>query len=249
MRLDVQIQTSDALAVQSSLAQSLEGTANLQVRGTASHPSVLGRVTLTAGTLTFFGAGYTVNSGTIAFYNPVRIEPVLDVNLETNADGVDVTLRVTGPIENLKLSYTSDPPLQFEEILGLLASGKTPTTDPTLLANNPPAQQSVSEMGESAVLGNALANPVANRLQRVFGVTQLKINPAFTNGSTVPDATLSLRQQIAKDITFTYVTSVDNANAETIRVEVTLNPEWSAAATRDENGIFSVNLLYKRQFR
>ena len=94
-----------------------------------------------------------------------------------------------------------------------------------------------------------VANPVASRLQRVFGVTQLKIDPAFTNGSEAPDATLTLQQQIASNITFTYVTAVDNANAETIRIEVTLNPEWSAAALRDDNGIFSINLLYKRQFR
>lgn len=249
MKLDVQLQTSDALAVQSSLAQSLEGTANLRVGGTASHPSVLGRVTMTSGTLTFFGSSYTMNSGTISFYNPVRIEPVLDVSLETNTKGVDVTLHVTGPIDNLKLSYTSDPPLQFEEIIGLLASGKTPTSDPTLLANYPPQQQTVAEMGESALLGQALVNPVANSLQRVFGVTQLKIDPAFTSGSSIPQSELSLQQQIASNITFTYITQVNNANAETIRVEVTLNPRWSAAAMRDENGIFSINLFYKRQFR
>lgn len=249
MKLDVQVTTSDALSVQSALAQSVEGTANLRVQGTASQPSVLGRVTLTGGSLTFFGNSYTVDSGTISFYNPFRIEPILDASLETNTEGVDVTLHVTGPIDNMKLSYTSDPPLQFEEILGLLATGQTPTTDPTLLANDPPVQQSFTQMGESAVMGQAIANPVASRLQRVFGVSQLKINPEFTNGSSTPQTTLTLQQQITKNVTFTYITQVDNANAETIRVEFTLNPEWSAAAMRDENGIFSINFFYKRQFR
>ncbi len=249
MKLDVQVTTSDALSVQSALAQSLEGNANLRVQGTASHPSVLGRVVMTGGTLSFFGNTYTVNSGTVSFYNPFRIEPILDASLETNTEGVDVTLHVTGPIDNMKLSYASDPPLQFEEIIGLLATGKTPTTDPTLLANNPPVQQSFTQMGESAVMGQAIANPVADRLQRVFGVSQLKINPEFTNGSSTPQTTLTLQQQITKNVTFTYITQVDNANAETIRVEFTLNPQWSAAAMRDENGIFSINFFYKRQFR
>ena len=249
MKLDVQVATSDALAVHSALAQGLEGNANLRVQGTASQPSVLGRVTMTSGTLTFFGNSYTVNSGTISFYNPVRIEPILDASLETMAEGVDVTLHVTGPIDNLQLSYTSDPPLQFEEIIALLATGKTPTTDPTLLANNPPPQQGITQMGESAVLAQAVANPVAGRLERVFGVTQLKINPEFTNGSSTPQTTLTLQQQVTRNVTFTYITQVDNANAETIRAEITLNPLWSAAAMRDENGIFSLNLFYKRQFR
>lgn len=249
MKLEVQVQTSSALQIQSSLAQSLQGDANLRVRGSVSHPSVLGRVELTGGTVTFFGNSYTVDSGSISFFNPFRIEPILDVSLETNTQGVDVTLRVTGPIDNMKLSYTSNPPLRFEEIVNLLAVGKTPTSDPTLLANNPSPPQSVSEMGESALLSQAVANPLANSLQRVFGVSELKISPSFTNGSSTPTAQITLQQQITSNLTFTYITDVNNANAETIRVEMTLNPQWSAAATRDEFGMFSINLYYKRQFR
>jgi len=172
------------------------------------------------------------------------------MNLETKAKGVDVTLRVNGPIDNLTLSYTSDPPLQFQEIVSLLAAGTTPTSDPTLLANQrsrPP--QSFQQMGESAILSKALADPVAGRLQRVFGVSQLKIDPTFTSGSELPQAQLTLQQRVASNMMFTYVTSLNNANAQTIRVEMTLNPQWSAMATRDQNGILSINLLYKRQLR
>jgi hypothetical protein len=60
---------------------------------------------------------------------------------------------------------------------------------------------------------------------------------------------MTLQQQIANNLTFTYVTALDNPNAQTIRVDLTLNPQWSAEATRDQNGIFSVNLMYKRQMR
>ncbi len=203
---------------------------------------------ITEGKLAFFGSTYTVNSGTIAFYNPTRIEPVLDISLGTQAKGVDVTLRVTGPVDNMKLSYTSDPPLRFEEIVSLLASGKTPTSDPTLLANQPSQPpQSFQQMGESALVSKAIADPLANRLQRVFGVSQLKIDPTFTSGSELPQAQLTLQQQVAQNLTFTYVTQLNNANAQTIRVEMTFNPQWSAVAQRDENGIFSINFLYKRQ--
>lgn len=250
MKLDIRVLTSDALLVQASLAQSVQGQADLRIRGTAAHPGIVGRVTITEGTLTFFGSNYTVNTGTIAFYNPVRIEPILDVSLQTQAQGVTVTLRVTGPVDNMKLSYTSDPPLQFQEIVRLLAAGQTPTSDPTILANQPsqPAQ-SFQQMGESALLSRAVADPVATRLQRVFGISQLKISPSFASGSQVPDAQVSLQQRVANNITFTYVSHLNNANAQTISVDVSLNPQWSAVATRDENGIFSINLFYKRQFR
>jgi translocation and assembly module TamB len=250
MRLDLRVRSSNALGVQSSLAQNVQLTADLRIRGSVAHPGVLGRVLITEGQLVFFGSTYTVNSGTIAFYNPVRIEPILDLSLETKTQGVDVVLKVTGPIDNMKLSYTSDPPLQFQEIVSLLATGSTPTSDPTLLANSPqlPAQ-SFQQMGESAIVGRALADPVTNQLQRVFGVTQLKINPAFTSGSQLPEAQLSLQQQISNNITFTYVTGLNTANAETIQAVWTFTPQWSAQALRDYNGIFSVTLIYKKQIR
>jgi translocation and assembly module TamB len=179
------------------------------------------------------------------------VEPILDLSLETQAQGVDVVLKVTGPLDDMKLSYTSDPPLQFQEIVGLLANGTTPTSDPTLLANQPSvAPQSFQQMGESAIVGKALADPVSNQLQRVFGVTQLKISPNFSGGaSQLPAAQLALQQQISNNLTFTYVTGLNTANAQTVQVQWTFTPQWSAQALRDYNGIFSVTLTYKRQIR
>nr|MDQ2900665.1 translocation/assembly module TamB [Acidobacteriota bacterium] len=250
MKLDIRVRTSSSLAVQASLAQNLQADADLRIRGTAAQPGVLGRVSINEGQLVFFGSTYTVNSGTISFYNPVRIEPVLNISLETQAKGVDVVLRITGPIDNMKLSYTSDPPLQFEEIVSLLASGTTPTSDPTILANQPSQPpQSFQQMGESALVSKALVDPIASRLQRVFGVSQLKIDPTFTSGSELPQARLTLQQQISNNITFTYVTALNDPNTQIIRIEWALDPQWSVISQRDQNGLFSIEFFYKKQFR
>ena len=250
MRLDVRLRTSPSLVVQASGAQNVQAEADLRVRGTASRPAMIGRVLISEGQLTFFGSTYTVNSGTIAFFNPNRIEPVLNIRLQTLARGVEVVLNVTGPVDNMKLSYTSDPPLQFQEIVALLASGKTPTSDPTLLANQPSAPvQNFQQMGESAIVSKALADPISNRLQRVFGVSQFKIDPSFTGGSQLPTAQLTLQQQITTNVTFTYTTALSDPNSTLVRVEWAFNPRWSAVGTRDQNGIVSLSFLYKRQFR
>jgi translocation and assembly module TamB len=250
MKLDIRIQTSPSLGVQASQAQNLQASADLRVRGTAAQPGVLGRVDISEGQLVFFGSTYTVNTGTISFYDPLRVMPMLNISLGTQAKGVDVVLNVTGPIDNMKLSYTSDPPLQFQEIIGLLAAGRTPTSDPTLLANEPSQpSQSFEQMGESALVSKALADPVANRLQRVFGVTQLKIDPAFTGGSQVPTARLTFQQQVTSHVTFTYTSALDDPNSTIVRAEWSFNPQYSAVATRDQNGLVSVMLFYKRQVR
>jgi translocation and assembly module TamB len=104
-------------------------------------------------------------------------------------------------------------------------------------------------MGESALVSKALAEPVASQLQRVFGVSQLKIDPTFASGSALPQARLTLQQRVSTNITFTYVTALNDPNTQIIGAEWAVNPQWSATATRDQNGIFSVILFYKKRFR
>ena len=118
---------------------------------------------------------------------------------------------------------------------------------PIYQPSTPP--QSFEQLGESALVSQALVDPVASRLQRVFGVSQLKVDPTFTSGSELPQARLTLQQQISSNVTFTYVTDLNNANTQIIRAEWAFNPQWSAVATRDQNGIFSINFFYKKQFR
>jgi translocation and assembly module TamB len=249
MRMNIRIRTAPGAVFRTTLARTLEATADLRLRGTAQVPGMTGRIDITRGELVFFGNQYTVDEGTVSFYDPSKIEPIVNAALETKAHGIGVTLKVSGPIDDLKLSYTSDPPLRFDEIVALLGTGKTPS-DPTIVSHQPaPPQQSVAQMGESAVVQRAVANPLANRLERVFGVSQLKIDPAFTSGSALPQARLTLQQQVTPDVTFSYTTDLTQSNSQLIRVEWALNPRFSAVATREQNGLVGLAFFYKKQFR
>jgi translocation and assembly module TamB len=249
LQFDVEIQTSPDITFESGLTESLEGDANLRLRGTMSNPVLLGRVNITQGQLTFFGNTYTINQGSVSFFNPVKMEPILNIDLETTARGVDVTITVSGPITKLNVSYRSDPPLQFSEIVALLATGRTPN-DATLAARQPTApQQGWQQMGASALVGQAIANPVAGRLQRFFGVSKLKIDPTISGFSGSPQAKLTLEQQVTPDITFTYITDVANAQEQVIRIEWAFSKTWSAVALRDTNGQFGIDFLYKKRFK
>ncbi|HWQ56730.1 MAG TPA: translocation/assembly module TamB domain-containing protein [Bryobacteraceae bacterium] len=245
---DVQIETAPDITFESSLAQDIQAEANLRLRGTATNPAMLGRITITQGRLVFFGTRYNISQGSISFFNPARIEPILNIDLETKARGVDVTLTVSGPIEKLNLTPRSDPPLQFNEIVALLATGRAPTSDPALLTQQATSPQSWQQMGASALLGQAIANPVAGRLQRFFGVTRLKIDPSLTGVDNNPQARLTLEQQITPSITFTYMTNVTNSNPLVVQVEWAVNRTWSVLAVREENGLFGLDFLLKKRF-
>jgi len=250
MRFDVKIATSSNAQFRTSLAQNLQADANVTLRGSPDHPGMLGRIAVTQGDVLFFGAQYTINQGTVSFYNPQKIDPILDVTLETTVQGIQVSLGVSGSADKMKLSYSSDPPLQLTEIVSLLASGKAPSGDPVMAARQSPApQQNISQQGASMLLGQAFASPVSGRLQRLFGVSKLKIDPQVTGGSNTPQATLTMQQQITRDVTFTYIQDVTQSNPTIIRMEWAINPRWSAIAARDVNGEFNVDLFYKRRFR
>jgi translocation and assembly module TamB len=248
LNFDVQIATSPDIQVQTSLTQDVKVDANLRLRGTASNPAVLGRVNITQGLVVFFGTKFNINNGTISFYNPVKVEPVLDIDLETKARGIEVTLTVSGPLNKLTLTPRSDPPLQFSEIVGLLATGRAPTSDPALLAEQSTAPQSWQQMGASALLGQAIASPVAGRLQRFFGVSRLRIDPTLPGIETNPQARLTLEQQVTPDITFTYITNVTTTNPQIVQVEWAFSKQWSVVALREENGMFGLDFFFKKRF-
>jgi translocation and assembly module TamB len=250
MRFDVRIRTSPDVQFRTSLTQNLQADADLTLRGSPDHPGMLGRLTVNSGNVIFFGATYTVDQGTITFYDPNKVTPVLNVALETTVQGVDVSVSVSGPMDKLKLSYHSDPPLEFQQIVSLLASGKQPVTDPVLAAHQPAApQQNIQQAGASTVLSQAVANPVSGRLQRLFGVSKLSIDPQIVGSSSNnPQATLTLQQQVTHNITFTYIQDVSQSNPSAIRIEWAINPQFSAVAQRDIYGEFALDFFYKKRF-
>jgi translocation and assembly module TamB len=250
IRFDVKIQTAPNLQFRTSLTQNLQADANLTLRGSVDHPGMLGNVAVTRGEVVFFGSEYAIDQGTVTFNDPQKINPVLNIHLATSVQGIDVSIGVSGPMDRLKMSYRSDPPMLFSDLVSLLASGKAPTTDPVLAAHTPAApQQNLEQMGASRLLGQAVANPVSGRLQRLFGVSKLKIDPQILGASNTPQATLTLQQQITRDLTFTYIQEVTQSNPQAVRIEWSINPQWSAIAQRDVNGIFDLDVYYKRRFR
>src|SRR5262249_32354244 len=132
MQLNVSIVTSPDIRFETPLARNFQADANLRLQGTALNPALLGRVDITQGEFEFQGTRYTINRGDITFANPFRIDPILNLDLETRVSTYDITLTLAGTLQKLNVSYRSDPPLPENELITLLAVGRAPTTDPTL---------------------------------------------------------------------------------------------------------------------
>jgi translocation and assembly module TamB len=248
MNLDIQIETAPDVAFETSVAQSVQADASLRLRGTATNRALLGRINITQGVIVFFGNKYLINQGSVSFLNPAKIDPILNVSVETKARGVDVALTISGPMNKLNVSYRSDPPLQFGDILALLATGRAPS-NATLETTVTGQTQNFQQVGASALLQQALSNPSSGRLQRFFGVSNIKLDPELSGITGSPEARLSIEQQVAPNILFTYVSDVTDTSTQLIRVELDFNPRWGAILTREENGYVGLDFAYKRRFK
>ncbi len=248
LQFDVAIETAPNVEFRTSLTRDIQAEANLHLRGTPLRPVLLGRINVPQGEINFFGNKYTISHGEVDFFNPAKVEPVLNLDLETRQRGVVVTLHFAGPTNKLNVSYRSDPPLASQDIIALLTVGRAPDTA-SLAAGQAAGSQSFLQTSGNTLLGQAIAAPVSSRLQRFFGVSRLKIDPQLTTLENTPQARLTIEQQISNDITLTYVTNLANAQQQIVRLEWNLNKNWSVVGVREENGLVGIDFLFKKRLK
>jgi translocation and assembly module TamB len=228
-----------------------EGDANLRVRGTWDHPILLGHVHVLSGELEFRGNRYRVSRGDLNFANPFQLNPDINVEASTTIQQYEITLNFSGPANKLALSYRSDPPLPGNDIITLLAIGQT-SSEAELRGGGTGSSQGASA-GASAILSQAISNQLGGRLERLFGITKLRVDPGMAGvGSTGSEqnaaARVTVEQQIAHDLTITYVSNVSSTQQQVIQVEYNVNRNVSIVALRDYNGTFGIDIKIKKRF-
>src|SRR5947208_1879288 len=159
----------------------LQADANLRVRGTWEHPIMLGHIHILSGNMTFAGNRYRVTHGDLNFANPLRLDPVLNVEASTTIQQYEITLNFNGPASKLSLSYRSDPPLPATDIVTLLALGQTSSEATTRSGGTTQS----GTAGASAILSEAISSQLGGRLERLFGITRFRVDPGLAGvGST-----------------------------------------------------------------
>lgn len=244
LQLDVRVISSPDLRFEFSQARDLQVEAALRLRGTAARPAVLGRVDILQGEINFAGTQYVINRGDISFLNPFRIEPVLNLDLQTRVQQYEISIAFNGPMDKLNVTYRSEPPLPSSDIQALLITGRA--REGVAGTQSP---QSFPAIGTNTILSQALNAAVGSRIERIFGVGRLKIDPQVGGPETNPGARVTLEQQVTPDVKFTYITNLASTQQQVIQVEWVINRRWSVIAVRDRNGLFGIDLKWRKRFR
>lgn len=241
VRMDVHVTSSPTVSVESRDLSAI-ASVNLSLRGTLAEPVVFGNVHIQSGNAVLRQTNYKLSHGDVILANPLRTEPVLDLEATTRVQQYDLVLRITGPADHPNISYRSDPPLSTPSILALLAFGYS--TQDQMMANT--GRSSFSTQGASAILSQALSSQVSSRVTRLFGLSRISIdpNPISTGGTQV-----TVEERLARDFTITYVTTTGGIVERIIRVEWDLSDTMSLLGIRDQNGVYGFELDFRKRFK
>jgi translocation and assembly module TamB len=245
VQLDVHLTSAPSLSFENTYA-SIAGEVDLRIRGSMNAPSVLGRVSITQGTANLAGTTYQLDRGDVYFANPVRIDPLIDLDATAQVRDYDISVGIHGTIENLTTTYRSEPPLSQTDIIALLALGRTQEQSQIYQS-----EQSAAGVNSTtnALLGGALNATVSNRVQKLFGVGQVKIDPNFVGALGQSTPRVTVQQQVSKDITLTYATNVNETTQQLIQAQIAITRQVSLIAVRDEAGVFSLLIKIRQRHR
>jgi translocation and assembly module TamB len=232
LKLKIAVQSTNQL--NAGTAQlGIEGSANLQVIGTAANPVVIGRTDLTSGDIFFAKNQYHLERGIITFANPNQTEPVLNILITTIISQYNLSITIRGPIQKLQTNYVSDPPLPPVDIINLIARGQT-TGAP-------------GGFGANEVLAAGLGQ-VSNEVTKLTGIAGLQIDPLADGANNNPSARIGLQKRVTKDFVFTFSTDVTQPQSESVQGEYQINKRWSVSVVRKQAGGVAVDGRFHTNF-
>ncbi len=203
-----------------SRALSVNGSANLQVRGTAADPVILGRVILNSGDVIMNGDRFVLSSGTVQFVNPSQTQPVVNLSVNTTIQQYNIALQFRGPVDQLQTQYTSDPALPQADIINLLAFGSTTEASAQNSANTTTNQQAQS------LIASQVSSQVTSRVSKIAGISQLSINPVLANSTSQgpPGAIITIQQRVTGNLFVTFTSNVASTQGQTIQGQYQFTP-------------------------
>jgi translocation and assembly module TamB len=205
---------------------------------------ILGRINITGGDVIAFGNRYVMQPGTLDFINPVQTEPVVNLAATTSINQYNISLRLQGPLERLRTTYSSDPALPPVDIINLLAFGQT-----TEAAGANPAP---GNLGAESVLASSVSSKLTSQIQNIAGISRLSIDPVLGgtgNGTQQnPGAHVTVQQRVTSNLFVTFASDVTSTQNQIIQVEYHFSPRWSFSGVRDQNGGFGFDFRLHKEY-
>jgi translocation and assembly module TamB len=244
IRLDIRVTSAPPIRLELPDLH-VVGDLDVRLQGTLANPVQVGAIHFLSGEAVFRGNRYKLIRGDLGLTNPFRTQAILDLEAQTRVQRYELTLDISGPLDRLKFAYRSDPPLPTADILSLLALGYSRQQQEMSTAAGHP----LPSVGASALLSEALSSQVTGRIQRLFGVSRIKIDPNVGATGYGSGARVTVEQRVAPDLTLTYVTNTAASQYRVIQFDWAISDNISLIGVRDQNGIFGLEVKFRQRFK
>lgn len=206
----------------------LQVDGRLSLDGTTARPIVLGSLESQEGRITFRKHRWTVISAAVRFADPRRVEPILDVTGRASINQYDVTLHLSGRLNELVFRFSSVPPLKEQELLSLVTVGTTSAT----------AGAAFGEVGQ-LLAEDILGLATGGYAPETFGVEKTdKDQEVFNVG-----------KQVAEDVRVLYSQALSGASKRVLRIEYQVIGPVLLSGEQDFQGGFAGDILIRLRFR
>jgi len=237
-QLDLTIRAPGTVRIDNNLA-SLAARADLTLQGTTQAPVVTGRAEIESGQVYFQGRTYVIRRGSLDFVNPRKLDPLFDIEAETQIRSYRVTLHVSGTLDRITPTLTSDPPLSSLQILALLA-GQDESEVANLTQTQARASQAqLAAAGAATLAAGRLSESVGleREAERLFGLNRFSIDPSLLRGAgSTPTARVTVGKRLTPDLNVLYSQDLRGTEERILAVEYILSDRLSLRLTRTDPG-------------
>lgn len=254
-RFDLTIEGRDALVVQNNIAD-LTASVSLRLTGTTENPQLSGRITANSGLLFFRRDRYDIQRGVLEFPPDTTIEPVINLQAETEIQGYQVFVNLSGPLTDpsvLNATFRSSPALPSGDVLSLITTGNLSNTEAGLPTF---AQTGINTAAE--VLTDSIINePIRKATDRLFGLNVFEIDPIISGERLNPSARLTVGRQINNNLRVTYATNLSQDQNQVLALEYRVSNRLSVVAQYEQRSLsnvtrnrdnFSLEVRFRRRF-
>jgi len=249
--LRLHLNSDNTLAVRNNIAD-FTGSADLEVSGTLGNPVILGLVTLNeGGKIRFQDVDYRIVRGSINFQNPFRIDPFFDIALEARISGgiselesgpIDVTVALTGTIDRLTPSITSDPPASDITLFSLLGFGAlTRNTNTNTPVNATSAGRSLLFQSLSRLLNSGGALSFIDSFA-------ISTDAGDLDKSGDPGTKVSFEKRLSNTLRILVIYNTRDSHSR-VTLEWQVTPDWVLQFTRDQlSNEYDVEARFRRRY-
>jgi hypothetical protein len=233
--LGVSIRSRKPLAVDNNLAL-LAIEPDLKVSGRVRNPILSGRTDIRSGSIRYSNREFIVTRGIVDFVNPYRIEPRIDLAAETDIRRWTISLLISGTPDDLAIELASTPPETNEEILSLLAFGKT--TDERLSAG--------------ATASEFIANTLTPGIKDATGIDRLEVNyeTDAVNGEEKEEIKVTVGKDLSRRLSVAYGTETKSGERiQRVTSDYKLLERLIVSAFQDTAGDYGGEVKFRLEFR